>query len=359
MKYLFIRLIIVLIIISSCNAKKEKAKAIYLPLTEVVYASGNIKSYNQYTVYAAASGVLKNRYVNEYDLVEPGQLLAEINYEAGNYQIDNASALLEEAKRNISRDSPILKQLDIDIQIARIKMLDDSINMERYRNLFKNNIGKKIDLEQQELNYFNSKSRYEALLLKRSDTEKSLITKYENAQYSYMISKAGKNDRILRSFIQGKVYFFYKKPGEMIQINDPIALLGDAHKFIAELIIDEIEINRIKKDQMVLLTLDSHGEQIFTARVSKIYPALDKRTRTFIVEAEFDTIPTNLYPGLTVEANIIINKKDSALVIPKKFLLQGDSVFLDNGKQKVTTGLKNLEYVEILSGLDTTTYIYK
>ena len=78
------------------------------------------------------------------------------------------------------------------------------------------------------------------------------------------------------------------------------------------------------------------------------------------MDAVFTDVPPNLCPGLTVEANIIVREKPEALVIPKSYLLPGDSVMLQNKEKiKVKTGLKNLKYVEIVSGLDTTATLYK
>jgi HlyD family secretion protein len=63
-----------------------------------------------------------------------------------------------------------------------------------------------------------------------------------------------------------------------------------------------------------------------------------------------------LYSGLGAEGNIIVRKKESALVIPKGLLLPGDSVLVtvdgEEQKLKVTPGIATLDEVEIVRGLD-------
>ena len=93
--------------------------------------------------------------------------------------------------------------------------------------------------------------------------------------------------------------------------------------------------------------------------MSKIYPKKDERNQTFTVEAVFVSQPEILYPGLSGEANIIIAKKEKVLTIPKSYLLDDNKVKTDEGYVTVKTGLQNMDYIEILSGISKDTYIYK
>lgn len=344
----------------ACSGTRESDKPRHMPLTEAVYASGNIKAYNQYTVSAAVSGILQSRLVNENDLVKEGQILAEIRDESGRFQTESAQALYQEAKRNYTPNAPRLRQLDKDIETLQVQLKNDSLNVERFRNLLDHNATTQVEFESRQLRYLSGKNKLEALLLQRADMEQSLQTRYRDALNTWKASDASNNERIIRSFVDGKVYSFYKHPGELVRQHEALAIVGDAGRFIVELIVDEQDINRVKIGQQALISLDTYENAIFKARISRIYPELDIRTQTFRVEAEFEKQPEQLYPGLTAEANIIIREKTNALVIKKAFLQPGDSVLLDKGlKQKIRRGIENLEYVEILSGPDTATVIYK
>ena len=151
------------------------------------------------------------------------------------------------------------------------------------------------------------------------------------------------------------VYDILKERGEAVRRGEPLALLGDAKKFYAKLLVDELDIARIKKDMEVLIRLDYEKKKICKARIVKVYPKLNKEDQSFRVDAEFSNeIPAAIY-GLTLEANIIISQKQKTLVIPKSLLLNGDSVrIVDNGNEKtikIQTGIENLEWIEVLDGL--------
>jgi len=72
----------------------------------------------------------------------------------------------------------------------------------------------------------------------------------------------------------------------------------------------------------------------------------------------FDETIVNLKSGTQLQANIKINEKADALVIPAEYLLPGDFILdKNNGQVKVTVGIRNSDWVEILSGADDSTTI--
>ena len=56
-----------------CGKKQEKIQPTVEPITESVYASGVIKSKNQYQVYSTVNGLLNEIMVNEGDVVKKDQ----------------------------------------------------------------------------------------------------------------------------------------------------------------------------------------------------------------------------------------------------------------------------------------------
>ena len=104
---------------------------------------------------------------------------------------------------------------------------------------------------------------------------------------------------------------------------------------------------------------DSNG-YAFQGKVTRIVPNMDLRSRTFRVEAVFTELPPRLFPNLTVEASIVLNFKDSALTIPASYLLE-DHYVLTGPEQRteVVIGARDLERVEVISGIDANTTLYK
>ena len=79
---------------------------------------------------------------------------------------------------------------------------------------------------------------------------------------------------------------------------------------------------------------------------------MNEKSKTFLVEAEFTVKPDVLYPGTSFEANIVIQSKQKALLIPRNYMLNDSVVVKANGEKAfVKTGLKDYLKIEILSGL--------
>ena len=101
-------------------------------------------------------------------------------------------------------------------------------------------------------------------------------------------------------------------------------------------------------------------DRAFAATVTRIIPLMDERSRTFTVEARFTEKPPTLYPNLTVEANIELRQKQDAITVPASYIVDGSYVLTsEEERRSVVLGLRDMERVEVLSGIDSTTVIYK
>lgn len=342
----------------SCNKDGETTKPAIENITESVYASGIIKTKDQYQVYSTVSGNIRKIFVTENDLVKSGSPLMIISDETSRLNLKNASLASEYADLDANREKLI--DLKNNIALAQSKCSNDSLLYIRQKNLWNQNIGTRIELEQKELAYQNSKTALQSARIKYNDLLKQLEFNAAQSKNNLAISRFKENDLTIKSEIDGKVYSLNKKRGEMVNPQTALATIGDATHFLAELQIDEYDIVKIKSGQKVLLTMDSYKGRIFEATISKIDPLMDSRSKSFTVEAEFVNQPPVLYPNLTVEANIIIATKENALTIPRSYLLNDSLVLISKNKTRsVTTGLKDYEKVEIIKGLTANDIIYK
>jgi multidrug efflux pump subunit AcrA (membrane-fusion protein) len=149
------------------------------------------------------------------------------------------------------------------------------------------------------------------------------------------------------------VFGVMKKPGDYLKKGDVIAQLG-AGEMIIKLSIAEDDISRIKIGQLAYISFNSHNEQVLKARITKIYPAFDAAQQAFIVEARLtDNKGINQLNGTQLQANIIVEQKNNALVVPSYCVMNNNYVLLKNqaAKKSVQTGIRTLEWTEIISGL--------
>ena len=354
----FILFSLLILLIASCGKKQEKIQPVVEKITESVYASGIIKSKNQYQVFSTVNGLIEEILAKEGDQIKKGDPILRIQNISSKLNAANAKLAAELANFNANGDK--LNELKANIDLAKVKLKNDSTVYERQKNLWSQQIGTKFELEQRELAYKNSLTNYQTATLRYNDTKKQLDFSAQQAKNNLEISTSVENDFIVKSETDGRLYNILKERGEMLTPQSPVAVIGDANDFEIEMQVDEYDITRIKLGQKILLSLDSYKGEVFEAVVTKINTIMNERTRSFTITAEFTIKPPVIYPNLSVEANIVIRTKENALTIPRNFLVDDSYILNENNEKiKVNIGLMDYKKVEILSGLNTGDFILK
>ena len=165
----------------------------------------------------------------------------------------------------------------------------------------------------------------------------------------------------ITSNCDGIVYKTMKEQGEAVHVNEPIILIGNTDKRIIKLSVDQQDINKIKTGAQVLVKTDITGDTIYKASVMKIYSLMDEVGQSFRVDALFIENFPNRFIHANVEANIIVNEKKNALVIPRIAITGNDSLLIKQSgkyeKIKVETGITSTDYIEIIKGINETTQV--
>jgi len=351
--------ILILFIFFSCNNKSEMIYPQKMDLAESVYGSVTIQPDSLYQVYAVVSGILDKNLVEEGDIVKKNQPLILIINSTPKLNAQNAKLSLELAQENYQGKDAILSSIQDEINSAILQYQNDSIYFFRQKNIWEQNIGSKAEFDAKQLKYQLSLNNLNLLKSKYIQTKNELETALKQAKNIYKTSLIATKDFTVTSKINGKIYALYKNQGEIISTMEPLAAIGSSTDFIIEMLIDEVDIVKIAVGQKVIINLDAYQGQVFPGEVSKIYPKKDERNQTFMVEALFDEAPDKLFPGLSGEANIVIATKKDVLTIPKDYLTEGNKVKTDDGLQSIETGLENMDYVEVVSGISEETNIYK
>ena len=351
-------LILPFLFLFACKDKVEKIKPTEESISESIYASGIAKSKNQYQAFAIVNGIIENIFVTEGDSVKKGDPILSISNETQKLNKENAELAAQFADVNANQGK--LNEVKQLIELSRNKMKNDSALYFRQKNLWKDQIGTKVELENRELAYQNSKNAYYSSIVRHDDLKRQLDFNSQQSKKNLLISSKLEGDFTLRSEIDGIVYSLPKSKGEIVGLQTPLAVIGDARNFILEMQVDEFDILKVKKGLPVLITLDSYKGRVFEAKVTKIDPLMNERSKTFMVEAEFLQKPEVLYPNITFEANIILQTKEKAILVPRNYLI-GDSIIVKaNGdKVPVKTGLKDYQKIEILSGISANDEIIK
>lgn len=334
----------------SCSKKAETIKPVLAPISESIYASGLVKSQNQYQAFATVNGIIQDVLLQEGDTVKKGTAILTIVNDAQRLSKENAELAANFADLNVNQGK--LNDAQQNIELTQRKLKNDSSLLARQQVLWQQNIGSKVELEQRELAFQNSKSALFSARVKFEDLKRQLVLNAAQSQKTLQISSRLASDFTLRSDIDGIVYQLPKKKGELVTAQTPLAIIGDAQHFVLEMQVDEYDILKVEKGLKVLVTMDSYKGKVFDAVVTKIDPLMNERSKTFLVEATFTEAPKRLYPNVSFEANIILQTKDKALLVPRTYVINDSFVLKENGeKVGVKTGLKDYKMIEILSGI--------
>lgn len=349
-----------LIPFSFCGQKKETVQPVRQQIIESVYATGRIKADNQYLAFAALPGIIKKIEVSEGTLVKEGQILMRLQNDKALYQLESAKISEDYLRSNADNNAPAILEAKRQVDNTKAIYQQDSVNADRLAALLDQGVGKKVEVEQAQLKALTSKNQWIqaqqrlSFIQQQSKNESQKAIQQVNAQRSTL------DDGIISAKVKGKVYALYKEEGELATQQEPLLLIGDASQFYFEAEIDEADIALVQLNMETIIGLDAFANQTFKGKVIEIYPALNTNTRTGQIRIGFTEVPPNLMPGMSAEANILIAKANNALVIPSAFLLQGNKVIDDKGDTiAVVTGIQNLEWVEIKSGLTEQSIITK
>ncbi len=353
-------LLIPFLFILSCSKNGDGIKPTIGTITESVYASGIIKAENQYAVFPTVNGILQKIHIVPGESVREGQLLFEIESEKAQLNTESAKLAYQLSQQSSQYIRDKIDEMELKVQALRDKLeVDESVYL-RNKNIKKYNIISEVDYERIELTYNNSRLNYETAKKQLAQLKSQLENDQKRNAINLKSTEKSQNDYNIKSAVSGKMYDVLVKEGSLVSPQTILAVIGEANTFLMELEVDENDMVQIKIGQKAMVTMDSYSGAVFEAIVDKIYPIMNERSRTFRIEAHFIKPPKKLFPNLTVEANIIIQTKENAIIIPRNYLFDGTYVVVkEDEKRKVKTGLKDYQKVEILEGLSKEEMIYK
>ncbi len=222
-----------------------------------------------------------------------------------------------------------------------------------------------IQLETNELNMELMESelrKQESLYEKGGVTLKELKTasiNYSNAKTTAENSRLQLEKTRITSPIDGVIVDLpYFTQGSQVETGSTIVKIMDYNIMYLDVQLPEKYISDIKPGQKVSLTNYTIADDTITGSITQLSPAIDPDTRTFKGNISVSNTSLILRPGMFVKADILINRKDTVIVIPKSVILsrqRGKTVFvIDRGiasERIIETGLENLTEVEVTRGI--------
>jgi len=178
-------------------------------------------------------------------------------------------------------------------------------------------------------------------------------TQLEESKSRIAAQKVRIEELMLRAPLDGMVLRRDGEVGEIAGPSDVLFWVGPPLPLQIVADINEEEINRIAIGQKAFLRSDAFPQAVLRASVSQVTPKGDPARKTFRV---YLLLPndTPLRIGMSVEANIIVGEKPTAIVVPAE-AVAGDGVqIVDDGRVRrvpVRVGIRGSRNVEIIGNV--------
>jgi hypothetical protein len=349
-----------LVLLASCK-KTEETTPIRSNITETVFASGELIPGNQYNLTAETEGYLVEVNFEAGDTVSERFVIGKIEHPQSAINVSSSAELLKIARKNTRPDAPALQQALQNIKNAREKLEQDSLMTHRYKRLYDSRSVARIDYENVEAAYQTSKNNLKAQIQAYNNLERQAQEELIADRTQYEINSSLRKEASIQVVVSGKVYQKLKQRGDYVKKGDVIAVIGKPEGIYANLSVDETSIAKVKTGQQTYIQLNSNLEKVYKGYVSGILPQFDVNTQSYYCEAKFSDPLDFKISGTQLQANIVVGKRENALVIPRAYLGYGNKVIVKGAKEPVIvkTGFISNDWVEILGGINDKTVIEK
>ncbi len=300
-------------------------------LIKAVLATGRVEPLARVSVMSRASGILKELYVDDGDVVEQGQVLAELDREQLVAQHDENLGNLASAKARV-------KAAEARLAEARVKVDDPELAFAqreetRLRDLHASGSASLNELDDAELRVAmvefritQTRASIPVLEAEVARAEADL----QSARAAVERTETALREATIYSPIDGIVLKREKEVGDGISSiltaggnATPMMTLGDLSSMYVEAQVDEVDIGKVTVGMTALIEVDAYRGRPFAGRVERIAPAgtVDNNgIVTFEVRIAVDDPERRLRVDMTANTRLVLEDRPDTLALPHKAL---------------------------------------
>ncbi|HEY7616570.1 MAG TPA: efflux RND transporter periplasmic adaptor subunit [Terriglobales bacterium] len=341
-------------------------------LAKSVVATGKVEPITKVEVKSKASGIVKRLAVDYGDRVKKGQLLAQLDKEEIQAQVDQSRAALEAAYASLKGVEADYERAKVDAEGPDVPLLKRAY--ERATGMAKEGVVSTSALEEAQKNYelsLNKQNVAKAQLtvLKARIAQAKAQVAADAANLKQLEEQLGYTDIV--SPIDGIVLSRDVEMGDAVSsilvlgsAATLVMTLGDTSEVYVKGKVDESDIGKVYMGQRARIKVESFKEKTFNGKVTKISPmGVEKdNVTTFEVRVSINNPGGELKAAMTANAEIILEEHKNVLQIPegailydkdKKASVEIPDPRAKEGKKKVAVniGISNGAKTEVLAGL--------
>ena len=301
-------------------------------------ATGSVVPRQEIEIKPQISGIIDEIYVEAGDRIGKGDVIAKIKIIPDMVSLNSAESRVKQAGINFE---------DAKIDYDRLQKLFDSdvVSYEEFKRA-------KVAYDQAKEEFLGAENNLE--LIKNGVTKKAQTA----------------TNTLVRSTITGTVLDVPVKVGNSViqsnTFNDgtTIAVVADMQDMIFEGKVDETEVGKIREGMKIELEIGAIEKDKFEAILKYISPkgVEENGAIQFEIKADVSLKESRfIRAGYSANANIVLERKDSVMVIPEGMLrFKNDTAFVEVltneaeltfEKRNVKTGISDGINIEIVEGL--------
>ncbi len=266
-----------------------------------VTATGTIEAVKTVTVGTQVSGIIKKLFVDYNSVVKKGQVIAELDKQNLQSQLNSAKAQLSQAQANL-----LSAQSDLAYQKA---------NYQRNKTLYNKGLISANDYEQARLSWQTAN----ATVAERRDAVAAAREEVSRAQTNLSYA-------VITSPIDGVVISKSVEEGQTVAASYSTPELFTIAKDLKDMRVianvDEADIGGVKVGQRVNFTVDAYPNDTFEGAVTQVRQEATTTNNvvTYEVVISAPNQDLKLKPGLTANVNIYTEEIKNVLSVPSKAL---------------------------------------
>jgi HlyD family secretion protein len=335
------------------------------PLVQTLVFSGRVSAPIRVELGATITGRVLEVRVREGDRVAEGDLLARLESAEVQAQLSQAEASLRVAQARLAGQRELgVPTSDAALETARATLEAAQRDAQRSRDLFERGYVSQARIDETDRAVRIARAQLEAA---RAGVRANAGGGSEAAQAKLRVDEARAavgfaQARLAQTRIvapaDGRIVTRLVEPGQIVQpgralftfaVTGATQLVGQAdEKFLAQLAVG----------QAARVVADAFPREPFDARIVRIAPGIDAQRGTVEVKFEVVAPPPFLREDMTLSLQVAVGRRERALTLPAQAVIGAglDATVrrLVDGRvveQAVRTGLRTLERVELLQGL--------
>jgi HlyD family secretion protein len=259
-------------------------------------ATGNVEPVRKIEVKSKASGEVLRLHVDVGDLVQPGDLLAEIDPR----DVINA-----------------FEQAVADLNVSRIRAEISEAQLERSTRLFEAGVITEQEFEGQRSDYANAQAS-----LVKAETNKELR---ELQRYDVTIRAPSAGTILTRNVEEGTVI---QSASSNVSGGTALFVMADLNEVQIRVLVDETDMGQIQPGQETSVAVEAYPGRTFPGVVEKMEPqAVNQQNVTmFPVIVRLDNRQGLLKPGMNAEVETLLVERPNVLIVPNNAVVQPTEV---------------------------------